>query len=282
MAEEVAILAADILLEVIADLADELPDEVILALESFQNEIQDTIATEIATAIENGTPEEVATKTALQNSFNTLSDISEEAASAWAENLVEEGYTFEGGSSAEDADFENTDPDSNPDKGDPDTPECQDQPEGAVCEAQTQSKLSKFFEFMKNWGGTIFSVVIWGVAILVIAIGQVARWLCQAIQKIKGGCDEKCTNQKCNTALCNATKAITKFIREFWILIIFAIVILTVLLSFLFKSISPVFIGLIISLIVLAFKSILGNMIATIVCDVSATTCLVQGKPINC
>lgn len=238
---------------------------------------------ELSTIIQTSINEGKTQGEALDIAYSAIEEISQTAADNWAENMAEQGYEFENGAEAEKADFEDTDPDSDPDKGDPDTPACQDQPEGAVCEAQTQGKLSRFFDVLKGiFGGSIVSAIVWGIALLVITIGQVARWICQLIQKIKGGCDEKCTDQKCNTALCNATKTVIKFIRQFWILIIFAIVILTVLLSFLFKSVSPVFIGLIVSLIVFVLKTILGNMIATIVCDVSATTCLMQGKPINC
>jgi len=282
MAEVVAELAAEILIDIIVDFSEELGPEIIEELTAYQTGIEESISNTITDAVNSGVPLDQATSETLQSSFEQLVDINAEAAAAWAQNMEDAGYPFEGGSEAEEADFEDTDPDSDPDKGEPDTAECQDDPEGPECQAQTQSKLSKVWNFFVNNWGPIVGVLIVGAAAIYIMIGQVARWICQTIQKIKGGCDETCLDQKCNTALCNAFKNMTMFIRQYWIFITVIIIAIATLMTIYFKSITPAIVWAIVLLIILMFKTAVGNLIATIVCDVSATTCIFQGKPINC
>jgi hypothetical protein len=275
--------AVAVLILVVEDLIEDgiIEEGSIIATELAN--LTDGAEPELSNIIQTAIDEGQSQGQALDTAYNTIFEISPDAASGWAETMAEEGYDFGSGSSAEDADFEDTDPDSDPDKGEPDTAACQDNPEGPECQAQTQSKLSRFFEFMKNWGGTIGSFIVFGVAAIYIFIGQVARWICETIQKIKGGCTtQQCIDQKCNTALCNATKNIINFIRRFWIVIAVIIVGIGIGLTFFFRSISPLIIFSIILLILMVFKTVIGNLIATIVCDVSASTCIFRGQPINC
>ena len=275
-AVEALILVVEILIE---DGTIEEGSIIATELAELTEGAQPELSNIIETAISDGQTEGQALDTA----YSSISQISQEAADAWAENMAEEGYEFESGSQAEEADFEDTDPDSDPDKGDPDTTACETDPEGPECLAQTQSKMSRFFQFMKTWGGPIGSVIVFGTALIVIFIGQVARWVCETIQKLGQGCSTKqCVEQKCNTALCNATKNIINTIRSYFPFIAVIFIALGLLLSYFFRSISPLVIFSVILLITIAFKSVLGNLIATIVCDVSTSFCVFQGKPVNC
>jgi hypothetical protein len=291
MAAEVGELAFDVLVDVIIDIAEEVgsESEIVAELTTVQESIGDSVTSDINYfETTNGDTPDVATSKALNNAANTIAPISQDAADAWIEGMQEEGYTFESGNEAENADFEDTDPDSNPDKGDSDTPECQANPESAECLAQKQSKLSKFFDFMAKWGGPIGGAIAAAATVVYIFIGQVARWICQAIQKIKGTCatspqgEASCIDQACNSKLCDGAKSFVSFIRKYWIEISIALGSVGVAVTWYFKSVAPLILSGICLLVVVALKSVLGNLAATVVCDVGASNCLFQGKPINC
>lgn len=291
MAEEVAEIAIDVLIDVIASLTEELgpESEIITELTSLQSSIGETITADIQEAIANGSSTEDATSEALKKAAENMSSISEEASNVWIENMQEKGYIFDSGSAVEDADFGDTDPESDPDKGDPDTPECQEDPESAECLEQKQSLLTKVKNFFSTWGPRVLGPLLAaGIAAAIIFIGQVARWICQLIQKMNHSCDNdpngesQCIDQKCNSALCTAAKNMVTWIRTYWIEIAIILGSGAVLLTWYFKAISPLILCGVCFLIILGLKSALGNMVATILCDVGASNCLFQGLPINC
>lgn len=298
MAEEVAVLAAEVLIDVIADMeAVGIETELAVALDATQNVLADHISADITTAIANGSTQEAATSAALENSFQTISEISEEAANMWAENMQEEGYVFNtGGDDPDVEDFEDTSPESDPDKGELDDPECPEDSTDPACIAKKQSRISKFFDYIKTWAGNnIGYLMLAGFFGIVVFLGQVIRWICQILQKITRSCDTNpqggpntpdqestCIDGKCDSALCNAAKSVITFVRKYWIPMIVITGITTAALTIYFKAISPLIVGGIVAGGIFLLTSILGNLLATTLCDLGASTCIFQGKPPNC
>lgn len=270
MAEE-AIEALAIVVEILVEEGSiEEGSELAIALTSLTEGGEDApLYVTIEDAVQSGKTEGEA----LELAYEQIAGVSQQAADNWAESMAEQGYEFESAQEAEEADFEDTDPESDPDKGEPDTKSCVDKPEGNECSLQTQSKLSKFFEFMKSAYPFIFPVAI----TFYILIGQISRWICWLWQKIKGG-----DPNNCNTQLCSGAKMVVKFIRKYWIYLIISPIILGVAGTIYFKSFTPLVVFSVITGIIISMKTVLGNFLTTILCDVGASTCLVQGKPINC
>jgi hypothetical protein len=301
MAEEVAAIAVEVLIDVIADMeAVGIESELAIALEATQDTLGEEITTDIATAVSHGSTPEAATSTALENSFQTISDISEEAANVWAENMQEEGYIFNTGEDPEVEDFEDTDPESNPDKGELDDPDCPDGSEDPTCLAKKQSKISEFFEWLKTKLSTIFGVslgtgILSGIIAFFVFLGQAIRWLCQAWQRIFRTCDtnpqggpnttdqeDTCIDGKCDSQLCDAAKNVVVFVRKYWIPMLVITGISAAALTIYFKAMSPLITGAVVSGVIFLLTTILGNLAATTLCDLGASTCIFQGKPPNC
>lgn len=271
MAEVEAVEALVIVLEILIEEGTvEEGSEIAVELAALTEGGDDSpLASTIEDAINNGKTEGEA----LDEAYTQISQVSQEAADQWAESMAEQGYEFESAQDAEEADFEDTDPDSDPDKGEPETEDCISDPEGEECTLQKQSKLSKFFDFVK---AAVPFIVPIAIAIYIL-IGQLARWTCEVIQKIKGQ-----PETECNSSLCNGVKKMVQFIRTYWVYLVVICVLVGGAATFYFKSLTPTIVFGIGILFVISMKTILGNLFATVLCDVGATTCIVQGKPINC
>ncbi len=290
MAElEVAVEAVAVLVDVIADLTEVgVEAEVIVELEAIQQTMGDTITAEIQAAMEDGSTLDEARAQALETSYNNLSPISEEAANNWAESMTEEGYEFNSSRPSETEEFEDTSPESNPDKGDPETPECTADPKSPECLAQTQSRMDKFMEFMKGkWGYVGGLGVATGFAIYT-AFGQICRWVCDIYHRVKGDCSDsnqgtsQCIDGKCDSKLCDATKTTVTWIRTYWIELSVLTGMSALAATIYFKAMTPAIVGGVMLLVMVMLKSVLGNLFATVMCDVGASTCIFQDKPINC
>jgi hypothetical protein len=284
MAEDVAVLAAELLIVVIEDLSEELAPEVIAEFTAFQSEMATTINADIAEGIEGGLSEDEATAQALQKSYDSMLEIngSEQVINQWAETMQEQGYEFESGAQAEEADFEDTDPESDPNKGEPDTADCVSDPSGPTCTGQTQTKLTRFINFLgSNWG-TVVGIVVVSVGVVYTLIGRLALWVCGLVHKGECNGDGGCIQKACNSKLCTGSKSIVDFVRRYWIWLSGAIVVVGGVLSWYFRALSPIVVFGILELVVLSLKSVLGNLFSTTMCDVGAMSCLLSGKPLNC
>jgi len=272
MAEGLIVDAIEII-EIVAEIFD-IGEDVL-------TEIESTLSDVIENSINEGYSNAEALDAAYESIVNTEGLVDSQAvADQWAESMAEQGYEFESGTDAEEVDFEDTDPESDPNKGEePDTTACVDEPEGEECLAQKQSKISKFIDFMKNnWKFLTFVV---GVATIVV--GALARGICWIVQKIKGQCTtDQCIDQQCDSNMCNAAKSTTQFIRTYWIYLILGCVMLGIAGTIYFKSMSYAVVFGIIGIALMVMKSALGNLVTTMVCDLGATTCLLTGHPINC
>lgn len=278
--------AAEVAIEALGEIIDALtaegaPEELLASLTELEDANQG-IGAVMQQQIEDGTPVEDAIK----NAYNTISDVSPDAADAWAENMVEEGYEFPKGNEEEIEDFKDTSADSDPDKGELDDPECPDDSTDPDCLLKKQGKLTRFLKFMKQWGAPIGTVLVATATAVYIFIGQIARWICQLIQKIKGTCkgsvDPQCIDNKCDSTLCTAAKDAVTWTRKYLIPILCVVGIVTAALTIYFKSVTPLIFGGIAGGGVFILSSVLGNLAATVLCDVGASTCLFLGKPINC
>src|SRR5271166_3292639 len=109
MAED-AVEALVIVIEILVEEGTiEEGSEVAIALEGLIGTEGDSpLATTIEDAISSGKTEGEA----LDEAYTQISQLSQEAADNWAESMVEQGYEFESAQEAEEADFEDTDPES--------------------------------------------------------------------------------------------------------------------------------------------------------------------------
>lgn len=283
MAAEIAEVAIDVLEDIVEDLSAQGASEDIISglisLESEENGIGVTMQQEI----ESGTPEPQA----LKNAYNSISEISADAADTWASQMMENGYEFPSGPEEEIADFEDTSIESNPDKGELDDPNCPEGSEDPNCLAAKQGRLTKFIEFMKNYGGTIATYTAITAGILSYFIGGFLRLACSLWQRIKKACsnapdEQKCIDTNCNSGICNNAKGMVTSARKYWVIILVVIGVVTAALTYYFRSLIPPIVGGVGALGVVALKTFLGNVFATIVCNMGATMCISSGQPINC
>ena len=227
---------------------------------------------------------------ALGDTYNVLAGISEEAADEWAEGMIDQGYEVGGDpGQAEEADFGDTDPDSDPNKGEVEG--CDDilalagtDPD-PQCTVQKQEKLSRFQKFLLNNVGTFVVIILGTIAYL---IGTIGRAICRLINARacnpppSGETQEQCLDERCNTPICNGVTKLIQFLRRYFNIIMAVLVVLMIIFTVYFRSTKPLILFGILILIVLVLNTLLGNLVATVVCNLSATACLVTGQSINC
>lgn len=240
-------------------LGEELAEEVVAELAAYQ----ETVAETVTEMMESGASDSEV----LGDVYDNLYAINEDLADQWM-TQVEESGEYEVGSSpeeAETADFEDADPESDPDKGDVNTINCQNNPELPECVEGSENRVKKFIEWVKEWGGILANASM----IIYQLIGKARIYICK---KTCSGTEEEC-DKKCNTEICNNTKNFVKSLRKYYYLIVIMILATGGGTAYYTKNYtSTMMYSGIMLLVVTILSGIGGNIFTTIVCNTSAVT----------
>ncbi len=306
--EDIAIIAVDIITTLVSEAVDQgLSDEIIASL----TEIQSTISDDLITAVNQ---DGLTVNEALTDSYNELYAINEDLANEFATQMAEKGeIPFEPSpEEAQEADFEDTDPDSDPNKGESNTLTCAEDPTLPECIQQGQSKLSSFFKWLIGTLGVAGIAAVIGA--IIYFIGGIIIWVC----KIFNPCPPptspptsptqvytdlnsptalspsspssppasspapQCGDAKCLGNACKSAKAMIQTIRKYMPFIFTPVLVLGLFIIIYFRSFWA-FVGFgLVWLFLILSNGILGNFIASVICNFNASYCFFTGQDLNC
>ncbi len=295
--EELAAIAEAIVDSLISEAVDQgLSDEIIASL----TEIQSTISNDLITAVnEDG----LTVNEALTDSYNELYAINEDLANEFATQMAEKGeIPFEPSpEEAQEADFEDTDPDSDPNKGESNTLTCAEDPTLPECIQQGQSKLASFFKWLIGTLGVAGIAAVIGA--IIYFIGGIIIWVCKIFNPCppptspptsptqvytdfnsspQSSPAPQCGDAKCLGNACKSAKAMIQTIRKYMPFIFTPVLVLGLFIIIYFRSFWA-FVGFgLVWLFLILSNGILGNFIASVICNFNASYCFFTGQDLNC